>query len=118
MDVTGTYYINLDTDYATRFSAGKFMRFTDNSDPLSSLFFNSLIQLPVAGSYLVVQNEGRPDVISFYIYGSTQYWWELMFYNTIMFPWYIPTGTILNYPSLASLENFYFQLKAEQLKNE
>ena len=113
-----TFYIDLEKEYLTRFSAGKFMEFTDNSDPLNSYFLEKLITLPKAGSYYVRENPGRPEVLAWKIWEDTQYWWELLLYNRIVFPWYIPAGFILNYPSLSALESLYFSLKAEETKSQ
>jgi len=106
------FFIDTEGDYETRYQAGKFMEFSDNSDPLTSYFFNELVSLPEAGIWYVQGNEGRPEILSFKIFGDTQYWWVLLLYNGIVFPWYLPSKTILSYPSLNALESLYFSLKA------
>jgi len=105
------YFLNLDKEYTTRYEAGKFFHFNaDNVDPLTSVFFNEINNLSPDGYWYVTGNEGRPDILSHIIYNDTQYWWLLLMYNGIMYPWWIPTSTILAYPSDDDLDALYFSL--------
>ena len=105
------FFLNLNKDYSTRYEAGKFFDFNvDNVDPLTSVFFNEINNIPPAGYWYVVIDEGRPDIISNTIYDDTQYWWLLLMFNGIVYPWWITTGDILSYPSEDDLDALYFSL--------
>ena len=109
------FFINLDKEYEKRFDQGKFFEFvTDNFDPLTSTLLREIRDLPLFGRFNVSNEEGRPDLVSFRVFGDTQYWWALMVYNDITKVDDVINGTVINYPSLASLEDLFFSLKARQ----
>ena len=44
---------------------------------------------------------GRPDIISQRLYGTTNYWWFLMWFNGVSDPWNdLRDGMVLKYPAL------------------
>lgn len=44
---------------------------------------------------------GRPDIISQKLYGTTNYWWFLMWFNKITDVWNdLREGMVISYPSL------------------
>jgi hypothetical protein len=112
------FFIDLDTDSTDRYDFGKFMRFTDNYDPLTSNFLSSLIKIPPAGVYTVSGELNRPDLLSYRIYGSPKYWWILLAYNRILEFHELIIGQQVQYPSLDSLEDLYFSLKAKESANQ
>lgn len=108
------FFINLDLESDERFNFSKFIEFTDAFDPINSYFLEEVKKLPVGGNFAVSGEDGRPDLISSKIFGNTQYWWILMYYNDYTNIEDIVSGDILYYPKLDSLENFYFTLKIKQ----
>lgn len=112
------FFLNLDLETDERFDISKFFDITNGFDPLTSYTLDQLKKLPVKGNYAISGEDGRPDLVSYRIYGSTQYWWLLMFYNDKINIEDIKTSDILYYPSLDDLENFYFSLKIKQTKLE
>lgn len=114
MSNDGSYFLNLDLLTTERYDQGKFMEFTDNYDPLTSSFMNDLISLPQVGKYTVQGEDGKPDLLSYRIYGDTQYWWVLLIYNRKFEFSDIKTGDEIVYPSVDSLEDVYFSLKAKE----
>lgn len=117
INTTGTFYINLDIQ-STRFDFSKFMRWNDdNLDPLTSLFLHKLKEINPGGFYRINGEEGRPDLVSYNIYGSTQGWWLLLYYNDIIDPESLSNGDTLKYPLLSDLEDLYFSLKTLEQSN-
>jgi len=114
MSNNSEFFINLDKLTKERFALGKFMEFTDNHDPLTSSFIDVISNLPQRGVYEVKGEDGRPDLLSYRIYGNTQYWWILLIYNRKIDYREITTGELIRYPSIDSLEDIYFSLKAKQ----
>ncbi len=113
------FFINLTQDFDIKFDIGKFMEFTNNvHDILTSHFITNIKNLlGVSGTFVVTGEEFRPDLISWKIYGSTQYWWIIMVFNSILDPDDIVSGTVIEYPLLDNLENFYFDLRALEAVN-
>lgn len=109
-----TFFINPNLDPKERFDAAVFMEYSDNYDPLTSEFLRLLPTLPVSGRYSVESEESRPDLVSYRIYGDTQYWWILLMYNNIIAVEDLQIGKILNYPSLGDLESLYFSLRSKE----
>lgn len=107
------FYINLTTDFVKRYDFSKFMNYeNDQYDILNSYFITRLKKLAIFGQYVVQAQENRPELVSYTIYEDTQYWWILMLYNDLFNFEEFPAGLIINYPSLASLEELYFSLKS------
>jgi hypothetical protein len=111
----GLFYIDLDKETTERFDFSKFCEYTNGEyDNFTSSFLIDLKKLATENSYTVTYEEDRIDLISYKIYGSTQYWWILIEYNAILDPFTIPNGTIINYPSLQDLQLLLFNLKAKE----
>jgi hypothetical protein len=109
------FFINSEYESDVRFDFAKFLNFKNNSFcPTTSKFLSELNKLPMYGKYLVTFEEQRPDLLSYKIYGETQYWWILLEYNNLIGYESVETGMTLNYPSLLDLENLYFELKSLQ----
>jgi hypothetical protein len=83
-------------------------------DPLTSEFLRLMPTLSSSGRYTVQDEEGRPDLLSYRIYGDTQYWWILLYYNSIIDVESLTLNTIVSYPSLTDLESLYFSLSAKE----
>ena len=102
-----------------RYDLGKFIEFSDGFDPLTCAFFEEIDTLSVGGQYTVQGEDARPDLLSFRIYGDVQYWWILMLFNGIKdINDDLKTGVEIRYPSISSIEDFYFSLKLRQKANE
>lgn len=91
------------------FDLGKLMEFDEGFyDILTSVFVERLRSLPVAGTYTIVTERFRPDLVAYNIYGAEQYKLMLMLYNNISaYTEFVP-GLTLSYPSLASMEAILF----------
>lgn len=102
------FYLNDTIDTPRRFDM---LKFFDNSgdwyDPLNSFFVTNLKILSYAGQRVVTYEEKRPELLSYNIYGDTQYWWILMWYNNILNINDLVSGTLINYPSRTSIEDLY-----------
>lgn len=109
------FFIDLETNVVDRFDMSKFMEYSDNFDPLNSAMLTDITKLPQGGQYTISGEDGRPDLVSYRIYGHSQYWWILLAYNRIIDYEAIKTGDILKYPSSDSIEGFYFSLKTEEI---
>lgn len=109
------YFINAKYESAERFDTAIFLeQAEDGFDALNSRFLLDLENLKSKGRYTVQSEEGRPDLLSFRIYGSTQYWWILMYFNRVAKSDNIVAGMNIDYPSIDDLENLYFSLRAKQ----
>lgn len=111
------FFINLDIDTKDRYALPKFLRFTDNYDPLTSDFLERVKELPSGGNYKVTDEDKRPDRASLRIYDDFQYWWVLMYYNNIFRFEDFTRGLEIQYPRRDALEDYYFSLSARQLRN-
>jgi hypothetical protein len=98
-----------------RYAMSKFLEFTDNFDPVTSEFMLRVTNLKGAGKYKVQGEDARPDLISYRIYGSTQYWWIIMFYNGIVKVDDIVNGMEIVFPDSGELEKLFFTLKSKEL---
>lgn len=98
------------------FSLSNFLPYEDGVgyDPLNSEFRRRLVQLPVAGRFVIsAKDEFRADLMSHQLYGSTQYWWILLDYNKLDSPEQLKVGTKISYPSLDALTELFSLLKAK-----
>lgn len=107
------FFINSKKLTTERFDMSKFMEYTDNYDPLTSRFLNRLLELPVRGQTLVEGEESRPDQLAAKIFGDSQYWWVVLFYNKKQNSDNLVAGEVINFPSLQELEELLFSLKAK-----
>lgn len=106
------FYLNLTIETEERYDLAKFFEYNiDNYDPLNSFLVKQLNNLSTFGQYIVTVEEFRPDLISYKIYNTTQYWWLLMFYNNILSYTDVVSGVVIIYPAIKDLEKLYFQLK-------
>lgn len=109
------YYINNDIYSNTRYDMSKFMEFdTDSYCILDSYLATQIKSLPYSGALAVTTQVNRPDLISYDIYGHTQYWWLLMLYNDYTSPFDLSSGALVRFPSLNDIENIYFTLSTKQ----
>ena len=107
------FFINLNDTFLERFDMAKFMEYhEDTYDILTSYMISNVKKLNEIGQYTVSVEEQRADLISFNIYGDTQYWWILMLYNDIFDPSEILSGFVFKFPSLSDLEDLLFSLKS------
>lgn len=102
------FFIDTSLNTTTRFDLIKFLKFDiDNIDCLTSYVLSALKYLPEIGTYDVREEEYRPDLLSYNIYQDTQYWWLLMWYNSILSIRDLKSGMTIKYPSKNSLEDLY-----------
>ncbi len=108
------YYINDElAPTVDRYDLQKFIDPNyDFTDFISSYFINKVTSLPIGGTRIVQGEGGKPDLLSFRIYDSTQYWWILMLYNSLFNPIDLTEGMTIKYPKKSDLETLYFQLTA------
>lgn len=116
------HFINLELlntkDFKERFDLQKFVGFSEDVyDYLDSYFIEQVNRLPVFGKTIVQIEENRPDLVSYRIYGTTQFWYILMIYNGMVSPFDLTEGQELNYPKIEDIEKLYFSLNALQRKN-
>lgn len=109
----GLFYIS-SSNSGQRFDMSNFMEYTDNYDSITSEFFRELKNIQPVGKYEVQNEENRPDALSYKIYGDTQYWWILLFYNDKLTNEDIKNGDMISYPSINDLEILYFSLKSRE----
>lgn len=112
------FFIDLEREPKPRFNLAKFMAFSDNFDPLTSNFLNNIKTLKLGGEFQVQGEEGRPDWISYKIYGDSQYWWILLYYNSLFDSEQVTPDKTILYPDQTALENFYYGLKLKQQELE
>ena len=112
------FYINMDIETDLRYDFAKFLRYnTDNYNPITSKFLTELRKLKTVGEFIVTVQEGRADLVSYEIYGSTQYWWIILEYNDLMNVDDLTISKKLNFPKLSDLEDLYFSLKSMENGN-
>ena len=109
------FYINLSLLKGSRYGLEKFLDFSDNYDPITSDFLLSISKIKTVGTYRVEGEDARPDLISYELFNSEQYWWILMFYNGIVRVDALTNGTVLKVPDLDEMEDVYFTLKSREL---
>ena len=109
-----TFFLNTVLQPSKRFDMAVFMEDTDSLDPLTSEFLRLMPALESSGRYTVQDEESRPDLMSFRIYGDTQYWWILLLYNQIIDVESLTQGKVILYPSIGDLESLYFSLSAKE----
>ena len=88
------------------------MEYTDHwYDSTNSDFLEWLLEAEPDGWYLVKEPDGRPDLVSYHIYGDTQYWWILLFINEIICVNELKEGMEIKYIAKEKLLNKYLDLK-------
>ena len=99
-----------------RYDMGRFMSYeSEGYDIVTSYFVKQVPLLPEGGRYVIIGEEGRPDLLSWNIYGDVQYWWILMIYNGILDLCSLPSGLVIKYPSLNSIEELFLQLRSKEV---
>lgn len=84
-------------------------------DPLTSYFLMRAPFLEMAGTIEVqVREESRPDLISYKVYGTTDYWWIIMLYNDLISNEEVIKGSKLRYPTISSLDEYIFGANKRQ----
>ena len=113
------FYINEHIETKERFATEKFMEFSEGTyDPLTSYFMNQIHELPEGGYTAVRGEEGRPESLSFNIYGTMQLWWILMEFNDVIEIDELISDMNIKNPTLRHLEDLYFRLKALKKASE
>ena len=86
----------------------RFANFDQGSyDPITSYLFMRMPYLEMAGKVqIAVKWEHRPDLVSYHLYGITDYWWILLMYNDLIHNEEVITGMVLNYPSKPSIDTY------------
>lgn len=113
------FYINTEIETPTRFDIAKFFRFTGiGFEVLDSAMLQLVSELPVSGYFTITTQAERPDLLSWDIYNSVDYWWVLLLYNGINRVKDLTIGKVISYPSLDSLASFYLNLNLMQKTGE
>ena len=102
------HYIN-DIDTDKRFDEIKFLNIdNDCIDPLNSfMLLNIQLLQPYGTKRVTPETHGRPDFLSYQIYGDTQYWWVILLYNNILDPDSLTSGSVISYPGQNALESLF-----------
>lgn len=110
------FHIDLDTQTSDKYDMAKFLDFGEDCvfNCLNSYFLYRIPKLPLAGYYVVRKEIGRPDMLSYNLYGDTQYWWILMWYNNMLKPQDLTSGITIKYPTLSNIEQLYMDATLQQ----
>lgn len=109
----------LDTDISTekRWDASKFIPYLNGCyDIVQSYVCMEIKKLPLGGKFMIQGEENDPALLSFEIYGDTQYWWLILLYNGYTSLDDLQTGEIVKFPDLSDLDDLYFLLKDSENK--
>lgn len=108
------FYFDPYVDGPVRFDISKFVPWSEigGMDYLRSWFLEQLGYIPPFGDYKVTTEESRIDLLSYKIYGDTQYWWILMYYNGLFDLNDLKTGFVLEFPAIEDIEDLYFRVKS------
>lgn len=104
-------------DARRRFDLARFivMR-NDCLDVANSAMLEQLMDLTSVGTYLISDDAGRADMVSYNVYGDTQYWWLLLTYNNLIRNEELRAGMTINLFSLDDLSNLFFSLSRSQIE--
>lgn len=100
-----------------RFDQLRFLEFSDVTqtyDPVSSLFERRLKTLKPKGTYEIKQNSGRPDSVSYAIYGTTALFWVILWYNDLRFFYELKIGQVIQYPDLRDIDKLTRSLSTSE----
>jgi len=112
------HFINTLDEFKTRYDLAKFMEYTNNCyDVLTSYVLENISALEISETNVVQTEEQRPDLISYNIYGTTQYWWILMHFNAFINIDNFINSVNYNIFSITDLEDMYFSLKSLERLN-
>jgi len=111
------FYFNFDIESSERFVMEKFIeKNLDFFDVYNSKFLFLIKEIKQFGEFKVTKEERRIDLISYKIYGSTQFWWMLLEYNDIVDQFSISNGDKIKFFDLSDLESKYHFIQKEQHK--
>jgi hypothetical protein len=71
--------------YTTRYHRGKPIKDISPSKEWTS-FYTDITKLPANVTLVPAGMEGRPDLLSYRLYGTVDYWWVLLVANNIVDP--------------------------------
>ncbi len=109
------HYINIDRDTKNRYDFSRFLGYVEGGfDIFTSYFLEKLLDLEEAGTFTITEEEARPDLISYKIYGYVQLQFILMIYNNIIDRNDVIIGNTLKFPNLNDVEQIYFSLASKQ----
>jgi hypothetical protein len=89
---------------------------TDSLDLLNN-YFNIAFKISRPVSYYTIRELDlfRPDLLSYKLYGDTQYWWILFKYNNISDVWNdLSVEQVISVPDIGDYEDFYSETKKLQ----
>jgi len=106
---------------ADRYSRSRFMK-TEVVDTVSELDMltnsldDSIFTRPMSFHTVTDQDTKRPDMISFKIYGQTNFWWIIAKINNIEDLFNdLQEGQILRIPQREDIEDFYLQNRKKNI---
>ena len=106
-------------DYGhNRFSLHKPFQYANNKiyDIFNSRFIKELKLLKAGGSMSITSQAYNPPLLSYDIYGVTDLWNILLWYNNCLSSQDLTIGKVIKYPTLGNLETLYFKLQSKQQK--
>jgi len=118
------FYIKTDKDFSTdRFSPQRFIPWSDGVyDFIDSQFLRALDELAREeeedGKKMVLEEDGRPDLLSYHLYSTVELWWVLMYMLDKLDPTDLQYGEIVRYPFVERLEQLVFQMKVLQSQQQ
>jgi hypothetical protein len=81
---------------------------TQEYDHLNNTLSRFVMSYPVSYYRIVEADVMRPDLISYKVYGTVDYWWIVLFVNDIEDPLDdITAGTILKIPNILDIYQFF-----------
>ena len=105
---------NLTFPSTLKYDVGKIIPWmADNAgmyDILSSSFAYYIKSIPAAGSYTILTEIYRPDLLAYNIYGYVTYKVPLMLYNDMITPLDCYSGRVITFPSLLDLDKLLYSL--------
>ena len=110
------FYIDNETATTDKYDLAKFMEFGEDCvfDCLNSYMLYQIPKLPAVGYYTIRREVNRPDLLSYNLYGDTQYWWIILWYNNMVKPQDLKAGIVIKYPSLSNVEQLYMNASLQQ----
>ncbi|MBF0527572.1 MAG: hypothetical protein HQK56_21035 [Deltaproteobacteria bacterium] len=109
------YIDDSSTPYTTKYVPARFMEWKENlPDVYNSYFLKQIMKIPASGIMYVAEYAGRPDNLSFFLYQSYQYWWLLMYYNSLTHVSQLKATLRINYFALKDLDVVFMTLITKQ----
>lgn len=72
-------------------------------NPLNNIYDETFFRLPYVRYQVPAGYGNRMDLISFQLYGDTDYWAYIMIFNRMVDPFEVNEGMFINIPTFASL---------------